>query len=84
MDEARTVRRRRIVVDMQDIVLNIVEIGVMRYQDRYDGDDICGGCRSCEDVMVMTRFASLPGFFYSIDRALGYLEGRLRFVDGKE
>lgn len=34
MDEARTVRRRRIVDDMQGIVLSLVVIGAMRYQDR--------------------------------------------------
>lgn len=62
MDEARTVRRR-IVDDMQGIVLSLVVIGAMRYHDRYDGDDICGGCRRCEDVMVMTRVASLAGLF---------------------
>lgn len=63
MDEARMVRRR-IVADMQGIVyVELVVIGAMRYQDRYDGGDVCGGCRRCEDVMAMTRFASLAGLF---------------------
>lgn len=63
MDEARAVKRRRIDVDMQGIVLSVVVIGAMRYQDRSNGDDVCGGCRRCEDVMVMTWFASLAGLF---------------------
>lgn len=63
MDEVRMVKRRRIVVDMQDIVVSLVVIGAMRYQDRYDGGDVCGGCRRCEDIMARTRVACLAGLF---------------------
>lgn len=75
MDEARMERMKRIVDDMQGIVLSVVVIGAMRYQDRSDGDDVCGGCRRCEDVMVMTRFASLPSLFL-LDRPSTRVSGR--------
>lgn len=75
MEEARVVRRRRIVVDMQDIVLSVVGVSAMRYQDRYDGDDVCGGCRRCEDVMAMARFASLAGLFL-VDQPSTRVSGR--------